>query len=262
MRLGGKTAIVTGAGYGIGKIIALSFADEGADLVLAARSVEKLEETATEVRDKGRRALVCITDVTDHVQIKGMVKATMEEFGKIDILVNNSGIDGPTTPVVDTDPDQWREVLDVNLTGAFLCSREVLPHMISRKNGSIINIGSIAGIIAYSFRTPYAASKWGLIGFNHGMALEVGEHNIRVNVLMPGATEGERMDRVIENRARATGTTYDELKTAFTSQMALRRAVTPQEVSSTVVFLASDDASGITGQSFSVCGGLMYSLKS
>lgn len=257
MKLEGKVGIVTGAGYGIGKYIALAFAREGADVVLAARSASKMEEVAAEIRRLGRKSLVCSCDVTVHQQIRKMVDATLKQFGKVDILVNNSGIDGPTTAVVNLDPEQWRQTLDVNLTGAFLCSQEVLKHMIPRKSGNIVNIGSIAGRMAYSFRTPYAASKWGMIGFSHSMALEVGEHNIRVNVLMPGATEGERMDRVIANRARATGSTYDEVKKFFTDQIALHRAVTPEEVASAVVFLVSDESSGMTGQAFSVCGGMI-----
>ncbi len=257
MKLKDKVGIVTGAGYGIGKHIALAFAEQGADVVLAARSVDKMEEVAGEIRGMGRKALVCPTDVTVHQQINEMVDAAMEEFGKIDILVNNSGIDGPTAAVVELDPEGWREVLDVNLTGVFLCCKEAVKHMIPRKSGSIINIGSVAGRMAYSFRSPYAASKWGLIGFSHSMALEVGEHNVRVNVLMPGATEGERLDRVFTNRAEATGSTYDEVKGFFTDQIALKRTVRPQEVAAAVVFLASDDASGMTGQAFNVCGGMI-----
>ncbi len=257
MKLEGKVGIVTGGGYGIGKAIALAFAQEGADVVLAARSVEKMEEVASEIRGMGRKALVCATDVTNHGQIKGMVEATVKEFGKVDVLINNSGIDGPTSAVVELDPDDWRETLDVNLTGAFLCSQEVLKHMIPARSGSIVNIGSIAGRMAYSFRSPYAASKWGMIGFSHSMALEVGENNVRVNVLMPGATDGERMERVLENRAKATGSTYDEVKKFFTDQIALHRTVSPEEVSAAVVFLSSDEASGITGQAFNVCGGMI-----
>jgi NAD(P)-dependent dehydrogenase (short-subunit alcohol dehydrogenase family) len=256
MRLEGKTAIITGGGYGIGKAIATAFAREGADVALAARSVGRMEETAEEIRGLGRRALVCSTDVMVDDQVKAMVEATLSEFEKVDILVNNSGIDGPTCPVVEMDPKEWRETLDVNLTGAFLCSREVLKHMIPRKSGNIINIGSVAGRMAYSFRTPYAASKWGMIGFSHSMAMEVGEHNIRVNVLMPGATEGERLERVFENRAKVTGSTYDEVKKFFVEQFAMRRTVKPEEVASAVVFLASDESSGMTGQAFNVCGGM------
>lgn len=257
MKLEGKVAIVTGGGYGIGKAIAIAFAREGADVVLAARSVSKMEETAAQIRGISRKALVCLTDVAVYEQIKQMVEAAVKEFGRVDILVNNSGIDGPTSPVVDLDPEQWREVLEVNLTGAFLCSKEVLKHMIPRKSGNIVNIGSIAGRMAYSFRTPYASSKWGMIGFSHSLALEVGEHNIRVNVLMPGATEGERLERVINNRAQATGSTYDEVKKSFTDQIALQRTVKPEEVASAVVFLASDESSGMTGQAFNVCGGMI-----
>ena len=110
--------------------------------------------------------------------------------------------------------------------------------------------------MAYSFRTPYAASKWGMIGFSHSMAMEVGEHNIRVNVLMPGATEGERLERVFTNRAKVLGVSRDEVEKMFVDQFALRRTVKPEEVASAVVYLASDDSSGMTGQAFNVCGGM------
>jgi NAD(P)-dependent dehydrogenase (short-subunit alcohol dehydrogenase family) len=254
-RFTGRWVIVTGAGYGIGRAIATAFAAEGAHVALAARSTAKLEESAALLRAHGGEALVVPADVRREEDVARLVRDVHAHAGRIDVLVSNSGITGPTGHVHDTALADWNDTLATNLTGAFLCARAVAPHMIAARGGAIVHIGSVAGRMAYPLRAPYAASKWGLIGFSHSLAAELGPHGIRVNVVQPGSTAGERMERVIATRAAAQGTTPDQARQFFTRDVPLGRMVGPEEVARAVLFLASDEASGITGQVLNVCGG-------
>jgi len=255
MRLNNKVAIVTGGGVGIGRAISLAFASEGAAVVAAARTLPRLEAVADEIRSRGGRAIAIQTDVSDENQVKKMVAQTLNEYGQIDILVSNSGIAGPTINVVDIKLDDWNEVLAINLTGAMLCACEVLKSMIARQSGNIINISSGAGRGGFAMRSPYCVSKWGIIGLTQTLAMEVGEYNIRVNCIAPGAVEGERIENVMKARAEATGLTYEAVRSRSIADAALGRMVTATEIASTAVFLASEESSGITGQTFSVNAG-------
>ena len=255
MRLKDRVAIVTGGGVGIGRAIALAFAEEGALLVLASRNQANLEAVAGEIKTKGGRATVIKTDVSDESQVKKMVAQTLSEYGKVDILVNNSGIAGPTAAVADLELGGWNQTLSVDLTGAMLCSREVLKDMIPRGSGNIINISSLAGRHGMLLRSPYTASKWALVGFTQTLSMEVGGHNIRVNCIAPGAVAGERIENVIRARSEALGVSYEEASKQATSRASLGRFVTSEEIASTAVFLASDESSGITGQTISVDAG-------
>src|SRR2546422_6508291 len=195
MRFRGQTIVVTGAGYGMGRAIARAFGREGANVVLAARSREKLTAVAEELRDQGTNPSVSVTDVTSEPAVRDMVAGALGRYGAIDVLVNNSGVAGPTRAVHNVTAEEWHETLAINLTGAFYCSKHVADAMLARKRGSIVNIASVAGRMAYPLRAPYAASKWGLIGFSHSLAAELAPHGIRVNAVLPGATAGERMER-------------------------------------------------------------------
>jgi len=253
VRLKDKVAIVTGGGRGIGKAIALAFAAEGATVVVAARTLSKLEETAEEIKSKGGKAKAIQTDVTDEKQVQQMVAQTLDEYGQIDILVNNSGIGGPTARVVDLKLEDWNEVLAIDLTGSMLCSREVLKSMIPRQSGNIINIAAEGGRggdgrAGYPMRSPYCCAKMGIIGLNETLAVEVGEYNIRVNCISPAAVRGERLVNVVKGRSEATGVPFDELMGKITANYSLRRAAEESEVAATAVFLASDESSAITGQ--------------
>jgi NAD(P)-dependent dehydrogenase (short-subunit alcohol dehydrogenase family) len=253
MRLKDRVAIVTGGGKGIGKAISLAFASEGAKVVVAARDLSKLEETVKEIKSKGGRAKAIQTDVTDEKQIQRMVSETIKEYGQIDILVNNSGIGGPTVNVVDLKLEDWNEVLAIDLTGSMLCSREVLKHMIPRKRGNIINIAAEGGRggdgrTGYPMRSPYCCSKMGVIGLTETLSIEVGEYNIRVNAISPAAVRGERLNNVVMGRAKALGVPFEELISKITANYSLRRPAEESEVAATAVFLASDESSAITGQ--------------
>ena len=189
MRLKDRVAIVTGAGTGIGRSIALTFAAEGAAVVVAARKLSRLGEVVEEIKSGGGRARAIQTDISDEKQVQGMVAQTIDEYGQIDILVNNSAAD-PTVPanVVDMALDNWNNSVKVNLTGTMLCCREVLKTMIPRRSGNIVNISSVAGITGHPTLSDYSATKWAIIGFTETLAIEVGEHNIRVNCISPAAT--------------------------------------------------------------------------
>jgi fengycin family lipopeptide synthetase B len=187
VRLEDKVAIVTGGGRGIGKAISTAFASEGATVVIAARTSSSLDDTVEQIKSGGGRAKPIQTDVSDEKQVKRLVAETIEDYGKVDILVNNSGIGGPTANVVDLRLQEWNEVLAINLTGSMLCAREVLKHMIPRKRGNIVNIGSDGGRFGYPMRSPYCVSKWGIIGLTETLAVEVGQYDIRVNCISPAA---------------------------------------------------------------------------
>ena len=255
-RLSGKVALITGGGRGIGRAIALRFASEGAAVMLAATKRESLAATAAEIRKAGGRATTTIADVADEAAVKKMVAATLAELGGLDVLVNNAGIGGPTLKVVDMDRADWDRTLAVNVTGAFLCSKHAIPHMLERKSGRIVNITSIAGLMGYPLRSPYAVSKWGMIALTRTLAGELGEHGITVNAIAPGAVRGERVEGVISARAKALGRpAADVERELFVDPTALKRMVGPDDVAATAAFLASDDAANITGETISVSAG-------
>lgn len=256
MRLKDRVAIVTGGGTGIGRAIATTLAAEGATVVVASRTLSALEEAVREIESRGGKAKAIPTDVADEKQIQRLVAQTLEAFGGIDILVNNSAaMAGGLVPVTEMTLPFWNESLTVNLTGTMLCSREVLKDMIPRRSGSIINISSIGGVTGNPFRSPYSASKFGIIGFTQTLAIEVGEHNIRVNALAPAATHSDRFESGIRAKAKSLGVPYEELMAKILRSYSMKRLVKPSEVATAALFLASDDASAITGQTLIVsCG--------
>ena len=260
MRLEGKVAIVTGGGKGIGRAISLAFAREGADVVVAARTESALKEVALEIETIGRRSLAIVTDLSAPEQSMAMVDRTLEEFGKIDVLVNNSGIGGPTASVADMDLEEWNQVLAVNLTGTMLCAKHVLKKsMIPRQSGIIINISSAFGRKGVGLRSPYCASKWGVIGFTQSLAWEAGKYGIRVNCIAPGAVEGDRIEWVLRERSKVLGMGFEELVESKKAEAPLGRMVKPEEVAELVVFLASEESSGITGQTIDCDAGSFMS---
>jgi NAD(P)-dependent dehydrogenase (short-subunit alcohol dehydrogenase family) len=252
-RLKDKVAIVTGGGKGIGKAIAKAFVSEGAAVVIGATTLSKLEEAVKEFEAMGGRAKAIQTDLTDEKQVIRLVSETVKTFGKIDILVNNSGIAGPTCNVVDLKLEDWNQVLAVDLTGSMLCSREVLKHMIPRKSGSIINIAAEGGRSGdgrsgYARRAPYCCAKMGVIGLTETLSQEAGLYNIRVNAISAAAVRGERFDRVIMGRAKAAGITFEEALNMEMANYSLKRPAEEYELANCAVFLASDESSAITGQ--------------
>lgn len=257
MQLEGKIAVITGGGRGLGKGIALTFAAEGADVVIAARTETALKETAAEIEAMGRKCLAIVTDQSVPEQVRSMVDRTLERFGRVDVLVNNAGIGGPTLSVADMDFEAWKQTLAINLTGAMLCTKYILKDdMIPRRSGNIINISSVSGRMGHANRSPYNASKWGLIGLTQSLALEVGKYGIRVNCIAPGPVVGERIEWAMRQVSKNQGISYEQAVANEVARTALGRMIKPEEVGCLAVFLASDKSAGITGQTINCSAGL------
>jgi NAD(P)-dependent dehydrogenase (short-subunit alcohol dehydrogenase family) len=253
----GPVVAITGAGRGIGREIALAFAETGARLVLAARTEPELQHTRELVAGRGGEAIVVLTDVTDPEQTATMARAALEAFGVIDVLVCNSGIAGPTAPLWEIEPEQWRETMRVNVEGVYLCCHAVLPSMVARGQGSVIVIGSMTGKRPLPGRTPYGASKLALVGLVRALSWEAGAHGIRVNLISPGGVRGPRIEGVIAKQADVLGISAEESLTRWTSASPLGRLTEAGEVASAAVFLASPAAAGITGEDLNVSAGVV-----
>jgi len=259
MKLEGKVAIVTGGGGGIGRAIALRFTRERAAVVVAGPTDEKIRSVEKEILDSGGRALAVLTDVADEADVERMVAAALSEFSQVDILVNNAGVAGPTALVTHVSREEWDRTFAVNLTGAFLCAKHVLPHLIERRSGCIINITSIAGLQAYAYRSPYCASKWGMIGLTQTLAQEGGQYGITANAIAPGPVRGPRIERVIRNRAEEMKLPYEEVVRQYVEPTALKRMVEEEDIAAMAVFLASDEGANITGETLNISAGYRLS---
>jgi NAD(P)-dependent dehydrogenase (short-subunit alcohol dehydrogenase family) len=250
-------SIVTGASQGIGQVIALELAGRGDTVVLAARNVDGLKETAASIEEAGGRHLVIETDVTDRFSVEEMVSAVMGDLGRIDNLVNNSGIGGPSGRLWEVDPDQWVETFSVNVFGVFAVSRAVIPVMIDRGSGSILIIGSISGKRPLYGRSSYTTTKTALIGLTRTLAVEAGEHGIRVNLISPGFVSGPRIEWVMKAQAEARGIDVEQVRREFEEESPLGRLTDPVDVARTVIFLTSPAAAGITGADINVNSGVV-----
>jgi NAD(P)-dependent dehydrogenase (short-subunit alcohol dehydrogenase family) len=257
--LGGAAAVVTGAGKGIGRHIALAFADAGAAVAAVGRDVAALDETRELIEQRGGRAIVVRADVCDAEQVEAMARRVLGGLGKVEVLVCNSGIAGPTALLWEITPEDWERTLSVNLTGTFLCCRALLPAMIERRGGSIVVIGSVSGKRPLHGRTPYTTSKLGLVGLVRTLAWEVGEHGIRVNLISPGYVAGPRIERVIEAQGQALDVAPEEVRARFTAASPLGGLTRPEDVAACAVFLASPAAASVTGEDLNVSAGVaMY----
>ena len=249
--LEGQTAIVTGGGSGIGEAIAVRFAAEGADVVVAGRTGGTLERVAKTI---GGRAFVCdVTRLDDVEALFDFAEGTRE---RIDVLVNNAGASGPVGTLAEVDLDAWRACVELNLFGAMHCMRVAARRMSAQRSGSIVNMSSLMGLQGYPMRTAYCATKFAIIGMTEALAREVGPAGVRVNALCPGAVSGELMDRVIARRAAAEGRSESEIiKENYTNVAALRRWVDPEEVAAAALFYASAAGSAVTGERMKVDAG-------
>lgn len=244
--LGGKVAIVTGAGRGLGKSIALGLARHGADVVAVSRTLAQCEQTATEIAAQGGRALPLQVDISRKADVDRMVARVVEGWGRVDVLVNNAGIDN-IKPAVDYTEDEWDAILDINLKGYFLCSQAVGRQMIHQRSGSIIMNSSIAGSIGIGLLVPYAASKGGVNQLARTLAVEWAPHNVRVNVFSPA---------YFENVMQGAEAIHDEAKERHIRERTpLGRRGKGAELIGPVVFLAADASSYVTGNVLMVDGG-------
>jgi NAD(P)-dependent dehydrogenase (short-subunit alcohol dehydrogenase family) len=250
-RLDGKLAVITGGGSGIGEATAHVFAQAGATVVVAGRTLEPLEKVA---RDVGGHAIAC--DVSDQDDVRAMFSKAKAITGRVDVLLNNAGGPGPIAPVAEVDMNDWITCMNINLVGAMYCLQEAAKIMTAQGSGSIINMSSLMGIQGYPMRSAYVASKFALIGITETMARELGPTGVRVNALMPGAVSGENMDRILARRAQAEGRPASEIEREnYTDVAALKRWVAPEEVGRAALYFASDLSSAITGDKMKVdCG--------
>jgi NAD(P)-dependent dehydrogenase (short-subunit alcohol dehydrogenase family) len=253
--LDGKVAVITGASKGIGRVMSGRFAAEGAKVVCSARTAAAVEKAAAEITRAGGQAVAVAADASTEDGARRLMEGAVKAYGRIDVLVNNAGDGGPTKPVQEYTTEDWFYTINSCLTSSYMCVRFAVPHMIAGGGGSIINISSGAGRRGLPYRIGYCSSKAGQVGMAFGLAVELGPHNIRVNVVAPGAVEGDRIDSVIEGQARVRGLTPDAVRKAMIERAPLRRFVNADDISSAALFLASDLSRSISGQVLPVNAG-------
>ncbi len=248
MKLKGKVAVITGAGSGIGRAAALLFAEEGAKVVVADYSVAGGQETVKQIKAKGGEATFVATDVSKAADVQKMIKTAIDKYGRLDILYNNAGIEGPLGPTENVSEADWDRVLSVNLKGVFLGSKHAIPQMLKQGGGVIINTASIAGLVGVANMPAYCASKGGIVLLTKTMALEYARKNIRVNCICPGAVKTPMLDRF-------TGSQPEAEKFLRESQP-VGRWGEPEEIAQAALYLASEQSSFVTGTTLIVDGGL------
>lgn len=255
-RFAGRVVLITGAGTGIGRVLAASYARAGASLVLAGRREAPLEETAALVREAGAPCIVQAADVAVERDCIALVERAVARFGRVDVLLNNAGLPGADMPVAEMTVDNWNHTIAVNVTGPMLLAREALRQaMIPSRAGNVQFFSSAAAKRVRPRKAHYAVAKMGLIPLAQTLALEVGPLGIRVNTLVIGLVDGDLVDAWIRRTAGESGRDPDEVRASMVGDIPLRRAIDPQEVANVSLFLASDEASAITGQNVNVTGG-------
>jgi NAD(P)-dependent dehydrogenase (short-subunit alcohol dehydrogenase family) len=242
--------LVTAAASGIGAAIARTFARAGARV-----HVCDVDESALKEALGAERAITgTLADVADAGAVDALFDEAQAALGGLDVLVNNAGIAGPTAPVDEVPIDAWRRTLAVDLDGPFFCARRAVPLLKAAGGGCIVNISSTSGVMGCPNRSPYAASKWALIGLTKTWAMELGSFGIRVNAVCPGVVEGDRLQRVIAADAVATGKTEEQIRASYVAGMSMRTFVAAEDVAAAVLFLCSSDAARISGQALGVDG--------
>ncbi len=239
-----KRVLITAAGSGIGRAMAEAFLRQGAKVAVCDIDAGSLDALASEAPE----ITAVAADVADEADVAALFKTVRDKLGGLDVLVNNAGIAGPAGYLEDLSAAEWRRCLSVNVDGGFLCARQALPLMKAQGLGCIINMASNAGILGFPMRSPYAASKWAVVGLTKSLAMEAGVFGIRVNAIAPGSVEGERLDRVIKAEADARGVTPDQIREDYYRTSSLRTFVSADEVASMTLFLASDASAKISGQ--------------
>lgn len=248
--LAGQRVVITAGAGGIG--LATSRLLHGCGCKLAICDVD---EAAIEQAVKDMPGiLAAVADVSDEDAIERFFNAAIGRLGGLDALINNAGIAGPTGGVEDLSIAEWRRCLDIGLTGQFLCARLAVPHIKKAGGGALVNMSSSAGRHGYAYRTPYSATKFGVIGFTQSLAKELGPSNIRVNAILPGIVAGARMDGVIEARAKAVGISTEDMRDRYLQTISLRRMVTPEDVAGSIAFLLSNAGKNLSAMSFNVDG--------
>ncbi len=250
MNFNDQSVLITAGASGIGRAIALEFHKAGASVHV----VDIDKEAGRKMENASPEIMVSIADASNEAQTRSIAEQHVKTYGGIDVLINCAGIAGPTAPVQDVALDDWQRCIAVNLDSTFLYCRELIPSMQSAGRGSIINISSTAGWHGYPLRSPYAAAKWAVIGLTKTLAMELGPHGIRANVICPGSINGDRMDGVIAAESEQRGLSEQALRTKYTNCCSLRTFIDAEDIARMALFLASRDASRITGQIMNVDG--------
>ena len=252
--LQGRVAFVTGGGAGIGRGLALALADQGARVAVCGRRGELLEQTVTHIRERGGDAMGVVADVTQRGDVERVVTAVVNAWGRIDILVNNAGLSG-RTPMDDPDDARWLAILQVNLTGSYVCSKLVLPHMVGPAYGRIINMSSVLGRFGVPGYAAYCTAKHGILGLTKAMALEVAHRGITVNAICPTWVDTDMARQGIEETAAVLGVSTETFRARAMAAVPIQRMAEVGEIAALTVFLCQPDAAAMTGQALNVCGG-------
>ena len=254
MRLKDNVVIVTGAGRGIGRAIAERFAQEGANVVLAARTKEEIEGTRARVVEAGGRAIAVPTDISNRASVDAMVARATAEWGRVDVLVCNASV-FKSMPFLATEDELWRRIIDVNLHGTALCMKAVLPGMMKNGYGRIIAISSVIGKMGLPFYSAYSASKHAIIGLTKCVAREVARSGVTVNAICPGMVETAMKEQFVSEDAQLMGISADEYSGFLLRLVPQGRFLEPVEVADLAVYMASREAHGMTAQAVNICGG-------
>ena len=237
----GLRVLVTAGGAGIGRAIAQTFRDHGARVHTSDIDPKTKPDT--------------LADVANVAQVEKLFQEVQKNLGGLDVLINNAGIAGPTGKVEDIKPEDWERCIAVDLNGMFYCTRKAMPLIKAAGGGSIINLSSAAGLHGFPQRSPYCAAKWGVVGFTKSLSVEAGPDNVRVNCICPGIVEGERIERVVEAKAKMLGVSREAFLEKFLETTSMRSTVSAQEIADMALYLASDMARSITGSIISIDGG-------
>ncbi len=251
-----KRVVVTAGAQGIGLAITTALVEAGAQVHICDVSNDFLANARTLFPVD--RVSISRTDVANEAEVDAMFADLKQRWGGLDVLVNNAGIAGPTAKVEDTDLAAWDQTIAVNLTGPFLCTRRAVPLLKAAGGGAIVNISSIAGRLGFPLRTPYSASKYGIIGLTESWAMELGPDNIRVNAILPGIVAGDRQERVIAAKAASYGIDHEAMRARLLSNVSMRQMVTAQDIANQIIFICSPAGAAISGQSLSVCGNVEH----
>jgi NAD(P)-dependent dehydrogenase (short-subunit alcohol dehydrogenase family) len=246
------TTLVTGGGRGMGRAIALAFAQPDHHVIIAGRTQAALDDTAAEISARGARATALVMDVADEASVAAAIEAIPQRDFELDVLVNNAGTGGGE-PVQESEIARWRRTIDVNLVGMYLVTRACLPFM--HANSRIINLSSVLGRFGVPGYTAYCAAKHGVIGFTRALALELAPRKITVNALAPGWVDTEMAKEGMTQGAIATGVTFEEFRENALGAVPIKRIIQPDEVARLARFLAAPESSAITGQTYNICGG-------
>lgn len=252
--LKGQVALVTGGGVGIGRAITQALVRRRAQVAICGRRMNELEQTALELRKTGAEVIFSVCDVTQRADVERTVNLVVQSFGRLDILVNNAGVSG-RTPIQDPDNFKWQNIIQVNLTGSYLCSKFAVPHMLKHQYGRIINVSSVLGRFGVAGYLAYCTAKHGILGFTKALALEVASQGVTVNAICPTWVDTAMARKGIEETAATLGISPEEFREMAISAVPIKRMAEVEEIANLVLYLCSRGASAMTGQAINICGG-------